>query len=755
MNHILSYIKRYLKTKYIIGDVRDIYINFFDEKPYRLTLYDLDTRKASENECVWYQFNILNALRGLLTIDNGSNAAAEYFIIRHFFTNEDVVYCNKQIPIYEIYSICKLLKIPIYHLLYKNDYMGRKIKEYMIDACSVAKQIEVGISMDIKFRYELNKFITKKKIFQSKNCTYYKQVYVINDIVRRVTRNFTVDIICSQNRIDNIHIGLYNFISKYVINILWSELKYINGRKIKCDNMFNKVTIKNENSNNYAQMGLLLSVINFYLLDQRQNSNLLIHFQYEIKKKRLPYERFCNSKLRSYKSCFDDLFEGGSSNGDNSFDDKRGFSLNTYNNGRGENGNATLAETVNNYIISTKKSSFTYDTYNHVLVNYFKLPDCCIDIKEKKTLLHNNVVVLHVPIDTRYELMGNNVPLNKPLVRPIFKQKNMTGSYYKSIHDDPLYYSLITYNFNIQCTTSIKIRTHMLQMTEKYYNYFYLSHSNQLSISNICTSSSALHDGIIDTLSYRGNLLRKYDNYFKVPSFPAMIRYDSIDKTKTTLLHRDTVLTRIHVDYSIKKTMVPIIDEILSCTEMLPFFVNLIYEIEGGITKEMLHYRILGLAKLLLLKYYELGDEAVKNIVSYFNQKLLISRFIIAQYDQYTIAPQFIDIKKFDALSNTSIRNKKCNNIIRKKQMFLECKKKFPDAGLNPKQRKLWQKRGRFSFLDVILFSSNKTFYNARIGEMKERLKSILMQEGGRKKFSESLRTLDLFDKYYNAAEEM
>lgn len=365
-----------------------------------------------------------------------------------------------------------------------------------------------------------------------------------------------------------------------------------------------------------------------------------------------------------------------------------------------------------------------------------------------RMVLIPNVVVIHLSCHT-YKIQNNeNKIINKPLVSTLAKYQTATCSYYKIIQEDNVLPTPNTYNFNIQ-GNDLKVRQVLLQ----FYNAYFSSFPQQkmtIKVSNVCMTDRVLQSGILNGHGYRTALLKKYNNYVKVDSFPALRRVDNGNGRNNVLIHKEGLLTRINVLNSMRACQ-DVSREIRDTAEFLPDLTDITYQVEAH-KKDLSCYIVIGLIKLLYLNFAKNDNE---QIVSIFTKKLLINRFIVAQNYGFCLHGLWAPGLKKRPIESTSIKSNKKTNC--DKPPVLKCEKLLNDVSAcyedtNKKyyNNKVYYKQGTFSFVMCLLYASYDVFKSNLLSEIIDSLRMVIKNEEkrGKKTFTETKHLLQMIEDF-------
>lgn len=355
-------------------------------------------------------------------------------------------------------------------------------------------------------------------------------------------------------------------------------------------------------------------------------------------------------------------------------------------------------------------------------------------------------IVMHATIFVTGPICKAKI-INKPLVRFINKHKTMTCSYYKELSEKRKAFPQdVKINFNFQGTDYF-IRSKLLSTYDRLYDVCTFSEKfNPLKVSNQCAHIRGIHYGVLNVHNYRDRLLSQI-NCFKIPSFPGLrlVNPNQIDRPMDNLIHRETVLTRIHKTHNMIDNIDKLISTIYPYCERVQELHDVVYGVESEL-KFVLHGTILGILKMYFLYH---GKE---ELIDSFINLLWINQFIVAQNGSTCRAPMCHGIKETSAIKNTSIKTAKIKSnephppVINDPELFKKIIPVFKDLAVGSLSPKLWKRRGAFNYISVLMQSPTRVVYGKTGKRLISALYDLLYGNGGRDAFPDCFKLLDVYE---------
>lgn len=396
------------------------------------------------------------------------------------------------------------------------------------------------------------------------------------------------------------------------------------------------------------------------------------------------------------------------------------------------------------------KPNYTYAKYKEKVKKHLDI-NFDLDNKAERVFSIYTGIVLHANLLIVGDIKKEKI-IYKPLARFISTHKTMTCSYYKEIKKER--FNWVKFNLNCQ-GEEFFIRCKLLTVHDKIKNECDFANSKaKLFISNQCGYIHGLHVGVMNVHHYRTKLLKEV-NCFKIQSFPAIEVVDEVQTTKSrdNIIHRETVLTRIHKTHSMIDNMKFLKKHIFPHCERIDDLQEIVYNVESYL-RLILNGPLMGILKMMYLHEYDIdgqgGDNDKKlksNLVNIFTKYLWIDRYIIAQNDKKTLAPMCYRFKECAAIKSTSIKTRKNRFIdpppvVDDRELLTTIASLFDDTAVGILTPRLWKGRGAFSFLDVLILAPTKTVYGKTGKRLVVDLYKLLKKHGGKKLFPDCYKLL-------------
>lgn len=388
--------------------------------------------------------------------------------------------------------------------------------------------------------------------------------------------------------------------------------------------------------------------------------------------------------------------------------------------------NAIYSET--NYTIADKynlKSNNVLFSPRHIPQNTKSIEDVLCekgltslyDIPEDKVVAHvKNRVTRIATLFKRKTFQLSQI--GKKLVTVYLVNNKLTVSRYSRF---PNYGDeIVSYNINWQGTVH---RLYCLLIRFLNDNkHFGCQITNQIFVSNICTTTDTIHSGILNTHSHRTicqNNKQKVFSY-KQKNFPSLILFNNLGNNfSTSVINHRTVINTCKISGSVLyKTLKSASDIIRQNNDISEELIEIAYIIQRQL-KQLLPRNIINLIQILFVE-----DKLSKSqIVSLFaDLNFFIDRLHISSNECFTTSNFFMKHSNNKLINNTSIKTSKILNkrnpppILSKSrlQKILTKKQIFSDMGsCNIKKDTLYRCRGRnATLLDCLLTSPDSFFYS-------------------------------------------
>lgn len=397
--------------------------------------------------------------------------------------------------------------------------------------------------------------------------------------------------------------------------------------------------------------------------------------------------------------------------------------------------------------IENRKSEYTQSAFNDKIKNKLSI-NYDMDSKKDNVFAVFTGIVVHTRLFVTKPICKAKI-INKPLVRFINKHKTMTCSYYKELSDRRKGFPQdVKVNFNLQ-GADFFIRSKLLAVYDNLHDkIIFGGKTQQIKVSNQCAHIRGIHHGILNAHNFRDKLLKSV-NCFKIPSFPGLRLVDesqTTDKPRDNLIHRETVLTRIHKTHDMIENINRLTSQIYPHSERDEILHKAIYNIESNL-KFVLHGTLLGILKMYYLYYGEEGLEEIFNA-------LWINQYIVAQNGLSSRAPMCHEIKETTAIKTTSIKTAKTKKgdqnpyppIVFDPELFQELVGLFNDIAVDTiLSPKLWKKRGAFNYITVLMQAPTKIVYGPLGKRIVFALYELLHKRGGRELFPDCYKFLDVY----------
>ena len=633
-----------------------------------------------------------------------------------------------------------------------------------------------NVSMFAKLACRPSMFINDKPVKEDK-----ERVNYFNSLKRIYQKNFKISSLHSalflvshkREKIGNfvcksnyVHINDYNERKEMIDNILQAPCLLEYKQSINLERSliaYNKGVVT---CNNRTKLGNFLAIYNAFIIRHdtgTENNSKTIHFEYDLM--RTTFKQ---------KTCQQNLYLPYESSGYILGKLTRSWST----------ASGLDVKKDSSFVVKTGKEEYTQMCYNEKIKSRLSI-NYDMDSRHEKVLAVFTGIVVHATLNVTGPICKAKI-INKPLVRFINKHKTMTCSYYKELLQTG-FPQEVKVNFNFQ-GTDFFIRSKVLSIYDKLFDVMVdAGKSVYITVSNQCAHIRSLHYGIMDSFSYRNKMLKNKLNCFKIPSFPGLRLVDenqTLERPRDNIIHRETVLTRVHKTHDMIENIRKLKEEIYPFTERDEVLHELAYEVESNL-KLVLNGTLLGILKMFYLYYRNFNDNEFNDnknsIIHLFTNTLWINQYMIAQNGSLCRTPMCHEIKETTAIENTSIKTAKIkkkrqnitgnygNNfcydnggrrvqkeeaneeqepfppVVYDPELYTELSCIFKDMAIGILTPKLWKKKGAFNYLAVLTQAPTRIVYGEVGQKMIRNLYTLLNERGGRKSFPDCYRLLDVY----------